>query len=134
MTGSIGSRLRRRLQEFEAVAPGIFGVETADAGDGSVVRDFEAASEESVAQFVEVGSSKSGVRFSGGAKILFDADVDLLGTALEPAAASGTKRLRLLDFSHSQKHAVKIVGRGFAAFRSSNLNVIDTRNLGLHDH
>jgi hypothetical protein len=41
---SIRLILRGRFQEFEAIAPGIFGVKAADARDGSVVRNFAAAS------------------------------------------------------------------------------------------
>ena len=63
--------------------------------------------------------------FASGAKILFDADVKLLSAALEPAAATGTQRLGLFDFSHTQEAAVEIAGGGLAAFGGGNLEVIE---------
>ena len=69
------------LYEFEAVAPGVFGVEVARAGDGIVVRDIDATSEESLTEFIEIGSHESGMSFFSGTKVLFDADVNLLAAA-----------------------------------------------------
>jgi hypothetical protein len=54
--------------EFEAVAPGVFGVEVARAGDGIVVRDIDAASEESLTEFIEIGSDESEMTFLAGRK------------------------------------------------------------------
>jgi len=124
--------LRGRFHKLEAVAPGIFGVKTTDAWDGVIVGDFEAASEESLPQFVEVAGGKSGMRLLGGAKILLDPDMELLGTALEPAAASRSKWLRLFNFAQAQERAVEISRGGFAAFRSSNLKVIELCDRRLH--
>jgi hypothetical protein len=121
-------RQRRRFEEFEAIAPGIFGVESADAGDRCVVGDFVAASQESFAQLVEVAGSEGGMGFLGGTKILFDADVELLSAAGEPAAATGTHRFGLFDFSHTQEAAVEIAGGGLAAFGGGDLEVIEMRD------
>ena len=43
-----GAVWRGTFYEFEAIAPGIFGVEAASAGDGIVVGDLDAASQESL--------------------------------------------------------------------------------------
>ena len=83
-------------------------------------------------QFVEVGGNEGGMGFLGGAEIVLDADVDLLGATFEPTAASGTKRLRLLNFSHAQECAIEIAGSGFASFRSSDLHVIELHDSKLH--
>ena len=120
------------FEEFEAVAPGIFCMETADARERDVVGDFGAASQQGMPQFVEVGGNEGGMGFLSGAEILLDADVHLLGAAFEPTAASGTKRLRLLNFSHAEEHAVEFTRSGFASFRSSDLHVIELHDSKLH--
>jgi len=71
-------RLRRGLHKFEAIAPGVFGVETTEARDGGVVGDLTTARKESLAQLVEVAGRESRMSFLGGAKILFNTDVQLL--------------------------------------------------------
>jgi len=58
-------------------------------------------------------------------EILFDADMELMGAALEPAAATGAEILGLLNFSHAQERAIEIAGYGFAAFGSGELDVIE---------
>jgi len=118
--------------EFEAVAPGIFCVETADLWERGVVCDFDAASEQGVTQFVEVSGNEGGMGFLGGAEIVLDADVELLGAAFEPAAASCAERLRFFNFSHAEKSAIEIAGGGFTAFGSGNLDVIESRDSKLH--
>ncbi len=97
--------MRLIFEEFEAVAPGIFCVETADLWERGVVCDFDAASEQGVTQFVEVSGNEGGMGFLGGAEIVLDADVELLGAAFEPAAASCAERLRFFNFSHAEKSA-----------------------------
>src|SRR5258708_37645394 len=119
---------RLRFKKFEAVAPGIFGVESADARNGAVVGDFDAASAESFPQFVEVGSSKGGMRLFGGTKILFDADMELLGTAPEPAATTGAKRFWFFNLAHAKESAIKIASGGLAAFGGGDLHVIKPCN------
>ncbi len=101
--------MRLIFEEFEAVAPGIFCVETADLWERGVVCDFDAASEQGVTQFVEVSGNEGGMGFLGGAEIVLDADVELLGAAFEP-----------------------IAGGGFTAFGSGNLDVIESRDSKLH--
>lgn len=86
--GLIRMIVRGRLKELQAVAPWVLGVETADARERDVVGDFYAAGEESLAQVVEVVDSESGMGLPCGAEIRFDADMELLVTAFEPATAS----------------------------------------------
>lgn len=123
---------RLAFEEFEAVAPGIFGVEAAGAGDGSVVGNFYASGEQRLAKFVEVGGDEGGVSFLGGAEIGFDADVELLGAAFEPTAAAGAERLGLFDFGHAEEGAVEFAGGRFAARRSGDLEVIEAGNSNGH--
>lgn len=73
------------------------------------------------------------MRFPGGTEIAFDADVKLLGAALEPAAASGAEQLRFFKLVHAEESAIEIAGGGFAAFRSGNLDVIEMRDSKAHD-
>ena len=49
-----GGVSRGTFYEFEAIAPGVFGVEAASAGDGIVVGDLDAASQESLTEFIEI--------------------------------------------------------------------------------
>jgi hypothetical protein len=121
-----------RLEEFEAVAPGVFGVETADAGERVVVSNLDAANEQGLAQFVEVGYDEGGMSFSGGEEMFFDADVELLRTALEPAAAARAERLGLLDFGQAEERAIKFAGGGFATLRSGDLKVIEVCDTSFH--
>jgi len=80
-------------EEFETIAPGIFGEEATRAGEGKVVGDLDAVSEQCLPQFVEIAGSEGGVGFFRGTEVFFDADVNLLTSALEPAAAARTERL-----------------------------------------
>jgi hypothetical protein len=107
-------------------------VETADAGYGSVVCNFDAAREQSLPQFVEVGGSEGGMGFFGGTKIAFDADVELLVAACEPAAATSTQQLRLFNFAQAEQRAVEIAGSGLAAFGGRNLEVVKMRDSNAH--
>jgi hypothetical protein len=124
--------MRRSLQEFDAIPPGIFGVETADARYGSVVCNFDAARKQSLPQFAEVGGSEGRMCLLGGTKIAFDADVELLIATFEPAAATGTQRLRLFHFAQAEERAVEIAGGSFAAFGGSNLEVVKMRDSNAH--
>jgi len=124
--------VRLIFEEFEAVAPGIFCVETADLWERGVVGDFDAASEQGVPQFVKVGGNEGGMGFLGGAEIVLDADVELLGAAFEPTATPGAKRFWFFNLRHAEKSAIEIPRSGFAAFRSSDLDVIESRDSKLH--
>src|ERR1700691_3100858 len=77
-------RLLQALDEFEAVAPGIFGVETAGVRQRIIVDGSNAASVQCLAQLVEVGDGERGMRFLGRAKFAFNADMKLLASAPEP--------------------------------------------------
>jgi hypothetical protein len=123
---------RGTLYEFEAIAPGVFGVEAASAGDGVVVGDLDAASEESLAELIEIGSHESGMSFFGGVEVLFDADVKLLGAALKPASAARAKRLWFFDLLEAKERAIEFASGGFAALRSGDLDVIDPGDARIH--
>jgi hypothetical protein len=107
-------------------------VKAAHSGERVVVGDLNAAREQDVAQFVEVGHDEGGMSLPGGAKIRFDADVELLRTALKPAAAAGAERLRLFDFGQPEKRPIKFAGGGFATLRSRDLKVIEMSDADFH--
>jgi hypothetical protein len=124
--------LRLAFEEFKTVSPGIFGVKAAGAGNRSVVGDFDPVCEERLAQFVEVGGDEGGVSFLGGTKIGFDADVELLGGAFEPATAARAERLGLFDFGHAEQGAVECSGGGFAAGGSGDLEMVEVGDSNGH--
>jgi hypothetical protein len=107
-------------------------VETGDARERVVVGNLNAASEQSAAQLVEVSDNKSGMSFPGGVKLPFDADVELLRAALEPAAATGAERLGLFNFGQAEERAIKFASGGFATLRSGDLQVIEMGDVSFH--
>jgi hypothetical protein len=107
-------------------------VEPADVWDRVVLGDLDAASEQDTAEFVEVGHDEGGMSFLRWAKIRFDADVELLSAALEPAAAAGPERFRLLNFGQGEERAVKFAGSGFTSLRRGDLQVIELDDAGFH--
>ncbi len=107
-------------------------MEAADAGERDVVGDFDAAVQQSLTQLVEVDGNEGWMGFFGGAKIALDADVELLSAAFEPAAVSGAKRLRFLDFSHAKECAIEFACSGLTASGSGGLDVIELRDSKLH--
>lgn len=107
-------------------------MEPADAWDRVVVGDLDAASEQDLAEFVDVGCHEGGVSFFRRAKICFYSDVELLSTALEPAAAAGPERFRLLNFGQGEERAVKFPGSGFTSLRRGDLQVIELDDAGSH--
>lgn len=64
--------------------------------------------------------------FLGRPEIGFDADVQLLIPALEPAAASSGERSGLCYFTQPEKRAIEFPGRSLAAFWSRQLNVVNS--------
>ena len=64
------------MQKFEAVAEGVGGVETADAGQAVIGGDGDAGRLERGAGGFEVGGAEAGVGFAGGLKLLLDAQVE----------------------------------------------------------
>lgn len=112
-------------EEFEAVAPGVFGVEAPNAGERIIVGDLDAAREQCLAQLLRVVGNERGMGFLRGTEISFDADVNLLGATAEPASAARAKRFRLFYLLHSEERTIKIARGGFAALWSGNLNVIE---------
>jgi hypothetical protein len=120
------------FEEFESVAPGIFGEKTARAGHRIVVRDFYGVGDQGLAQLVEIGDSESRVGLFGWLKGGFDADVELLIAALEPAAAASAERSGLFDFSQAEKRPVEFASGGFAALRCGYLDVVDAHDQTIH--
>src|SRR5579863_4555747 len=72
------------------------------------------------------------MRFPGWLKIQFHPDVNLLRSALEPAASARAQDWRLFNFLHPHVRAVELSSRCFASRGTGELNVIDARHAGLH--
>jgi len=87
-----------RFEEFEAVSPGIFGVEAANTGNGSIVDEFDAAGEKGLAQIREITHGEGRMSLFGGTEVTLDPDVKLLRAALEPASAASAEGLGLFNF------------------------------------
>lgn len=86
----IGPLQQIAFHKFQAVSPGIFGKKAASARYGIVIGDFCSTSEESFTQLAEIRNGESRMRLFRRLKRCFDADVNLLLAALEPAAAPRT--------------------------------------------
>jgi hypothetical protein len=132
VSAKIGTELDDVFDEFEAIAPRIFGVEAARAKQLGIVHDRNASRREHGAQTVEIGDCKGGVRFLSRAIIAFDADVKLLAATLEPAASPRTQDPRLFDFVHAENRAVKFPRGSFATFRRGDLDMIYASDPWLH--
>jgi xanthine dehydrogenase accessory factor len=120
------------FDEFEAVAPGILRVEAASARECFIVDRIESASAQNFAECIQVGYSECGMRFSCWQKIALDADVNLLVSAPEPAAATGAQYGRFHQLRHPQNAAVEFPRGGFASVWSGDLDVVDANDLALH--
>lgn len=74
--------------EFEAIAPRIFCVEAARAGNIRVISDLDPVRHERLPQFFQICNSERRMRFSRGCESLFDADMNLLIIAAKPTSAA----------------------------------------------
>jgi hypothetical protein len=120
------------FEEFESVAPGIFGEKAARAGERVVVGYFYGLGDQRLAQLVEIGDRESRVGLLGWLKGGFDADVELLIAALEPAATASAERSGLFDFSQAENRPVEFASGGFAVLRSGYLDVVDAHDQTIH--
>jgi len=68
------------------------------------------------------------MRFGSGTKVLFDTDVQLAGAHFEPATATRTQCLGLLNFFKPQQSAKEVPCLSLASFRSGDLYVINPRH------
>jgi len=115
----------RRGLEFETIAEGVFGVEAGYAGESAVVDDGDSSDLQRAAKILEIDYVECRVGFFRRAKIMLDANVQLLRAALEPAASSGAQFGRLGDFCQAQNVAIKFSRDGFAVLRRGDLYVVD---------
>jgi hypothetical protein len=69
-------------------------------------------------QEIDVRRRERGVGFQGGTKIPLDPDVQLAVADLEPAAATGAERFRLIDLLEAEQAAKEIAGLLLAAGRA----------------
>ena len=122
------AKLLSDFNEFKSVPPWIFRVAPPSARKVVVLDDFHAASAKNLAQFVQVEHRKGRVRLLCRLKISVHPDVQLLRTALKPAAPAGPQDGRLFNLFHAQECAVEFLRRGFASLGRRDLNVIDPRH------
>lgn len=120
------------LEKFQPVAEGILGIETARARQRIVVCDFDVVRLERRAQCNEIRNLEGRMRFLRGTKVRFNADVELLISTLEPAAAASTKGRRLFDLRQAQNRAIKFPRLRFAAWRRGKLDMVNARNQTAH--
>ncbi|MGC1617035.1 MAG: hypothetical protein WA765_00955 [Candidatus Acidiferrum sp.] len=66
------------------------------------------------------------MRFLGRLESGFDADVQLLLAARQPAAAASAKGGRLFDFAQPEERAEELACGGFATNWRGNLDVVNT--------
>jgi hypothetical protein len=83
------SPLLLALDKFETIAPRIVYVEPLRIHNILIFDDRNAPRLQGCSQVMKVGYHKCGMRFFGSVKIFFDADVQLIPAALEPATAAG---------------------------------------------
>lgn len=115
----------RRLREFEAITPGIVGVETPDACEGVVPNTADTRVFQDSEQRVDIIYGERGMRLCGGAKSFFDANVKLGRAKLEPAATTRAQRLRLFDLVQLEQAAKEVARLRLASFGGCKLNVVD---------
>jgi hypothetical protein len=124
--------LLRAFHEFQAIAPGIFGVEAARAGQFGIVYDRDASRGKCRTQFVEIGNQECRVRLLSRTEIALDTDVKLLVAAPEPTSAPHTQYRRLFNLLHAQNQAVEFLRGRLAPCGRGNLDMVYARNAGLH--
>jgi hypothetical protein len=99
--GAVRPASRFCFEEFQAIAPRIFGEESLRVRQRIVFGDFYCVSEKRFAELGEIVDGEGGMGLFCGPKFGLYADVELLIAALEPAAAPCAKRGRLFDFRQS---------------------------------
>lgn len=124
--------LRLRFDEFQPIAPGVFGIESADIRQIVVFDDRNAAGNQRFPQFIETRDGECRMCLPGGTKILFDAHVQLVLAALKPAAAAGAQCGWFLQLLHAQDRAVKFPCSRLASRRRGDLHVVDGSYAKLH--
>ena len=116
---------RGRFQKFQAIAPGIFGVEAAHSREGVVVRDLYGVGLERFAKPGEIRYDEGRGRLFCRGKVGFDANVKLLIAAPEPAAAAGAEGSGLFDFGQAEKRPVEFASGGVRGLRGGQLDMVD---------
>ncbi len=120
------------FNEFQTVAPGIFGVEPPFTGKVVIVHDGFAAIRKGFAKPVQVMHRESRMSFFRRSKIPLHPDVELLRAAQKPATAACPQYGRLFDFFHPENRAVEFSRRRFAALGRGDLDVIEARDVRNH--
>lgn len=126
------ARLFPDFDKFQPVSPRIFRVKPPLARQIIVICDGHAAFGQRFAKLVQIENRKRRVSLLGWPEIPFDADMELVRAALEPATAACPQHGRLLDFLHAENCAVKFPGHCFTSFGRCDLDVINVRDLQAH--
>ena len=93
-----------------------------------ILDDFYTEGRQRLTQFIQMENRKSRMRLPGRPEIFLHADMQLLRSALEPAASSRVQDRWLLNFLQTQDRPIEISSRSLTTFRHGDLNVIDAGN------
>lgn len=118
------------MEEFEAVADGVVGVEAQVAGEVVVPGDGGAVVGDALGEGVDAGDAEAWVGFVGGAEVVFDAYVELDGAGGEPAAAAGCEDGGFGDFGHAQGAGVEGAEGVLGAGGGGELDVVERGDHG----
>ena len=113
------------LSDLEPVAERIGDVDPLDTGDRVVERDVAAGGAQPAGEPGEVVGDETRVGLARRGERFLDADVELLRTCAEPAAAARCEPGRLRDLLEAEQPAVERPRIALAARRRSDLHVVD---------
>ena len=131
--GTRRARLIPDFDKFQPVSPGIFRIESALAGQIVVIQRGHSAAGQGFTQLIQIDHSKRGVSLPCGPEIPFNADMQLVRAALEPATAARAQHGGLLDFPQAKNYTVKFPGCCFTSFGCRDLDVIEASDSHTHD-
>jgi len=113
------------LSEFQTITPGIVSKKAPSLSQSCIPSALNAAFFQSCEHLVDVRDLESGMRFGCGPELFFDTNVELPGPDFEPAPATRTQRLGLLQLFELQQAPKEIARCGFAPRRRRNLHMIE---------
>jgi hypothetical protein len=119
-----------KSQQFDAVAPGIFGEETPLAGQLVIPNDLRSGGGQAICQRLQMipGDTKSGMRLQRRQERLRDSDVKLLPAKTEPHTPAGAQGSRLLELGQAEQLAEKPACLRLAPTRSRQQNMVKPEN------
>ena len=126
-TQGLGLRLvRERLQELEAIAVVVGGVEAPVSREMRIPLHRAFGCLQPLCQRVQVVNENTGMRLSMGHELGLDAQGYLPAAGAEPASPTGGPARPLVDFDHLQHATVDEPGHILYPRRDSQLNMVDS--------